>query len=167
MKRDEIEVAIRKPVNRSARVHVAAHLLRQQKMIDGLFSISHATASNTRHVSTPDTLRYVTAISQSDCCFVKVIAVLFSIRLLTTARGHLVNSSHCCVTSSSDRRRLDASDGAACANNLIASRDGGRREIVPRKLMKNAARSRLLSCETVLDSCLGVRSACHEVGRQS
>ncbi len=69
IKRHEIEGAIRKPVNRSARVHVAAHLLRQQKMIDGLFSISHATASDARHVSTPETRRYVIAISQSDLLF--------------------------------------------------------------------------------------------------
>ncbi len=57
------------------------------------------------------------------------------------------------MTASSDKRRLDTSDGAAEARSFIASSDGGRSEMVWRKLTKNAARSRQLSCAAVLDSC--------------
>ena len=74
-------------------------------------------------------------------------------------RAHLEKSSHCCVIVSSVRRRLETSEGAADARSLIASGDEGSRDIVLRKLMKNAARSRLLSSAAVLDSSMSLKTS--------
>jgi hypothetical protein len=71
--------------------------------------------------------------------------------------SYFVKRSHCCVGASSDKRKLDASEGAAEANSLIVSRDEGRSEMDWRKLMKNAARSRQLSWAAALDSSMSLK----------